>query len=344
MKLVCIGAGYFARFHLDAWNRIPDTRVVALCDREEQKARLLAREFGVAAVYQDFREMIEKSQPDLIDLITPPQTRLELVRQLVPFGIPLIIQKPVAPTLDEVEAMLELSDRYKVRVLVHENFRFQPWYRQIRKLLDQGELGEDLHSLYFRMRMGDGWQEDAYLSRQPYFRDMPRLLIYETGVHFIDVFRYLGGEIQKVYARLNQLNSQIKGEDSGIICFDFLRGGQGVLDASRYHEVDHPNPRYTFGVLRLEGDKGNVTMDLSGKIFLKRLGAPSREIAYPHQDKGFAGDCVHAFQLHAKQSILSGQEAETELSSYFPNLIVQEAIYRSSNSGNPIQTYPPERA
>ena len=52
--------------------------------------------------------------------------------------------------------------------------------------LDLGTIGR-LHSISCRTRMGDGWQTDAYLARQPYFRTMPQLLVYETGVHFIDV-------------------------------------------------------------------------------------------------------------------------------------------------------------
>ena len=344
MKVVCIGAGYFARFHVDAWKRIPDVRLVAICDKEEEKAHALAREFGVGATFTDFLDMIEITQPDVIDLITPPKSRLKLVKKLAPLGIPLIIQKPVAPTLEEVKAMVDLTKVFKVRILVHENFRFQPWYRQIRSILDQGELGEQIHGLYFRMRMGDGWREDAYLNRQPYFREMPRLLIYETGVHFIDVFRYLGGEISRVYARLTQLNPQIKGEDSGILIFDYLQGGYGVFDAGRYHEVDHPNPRYTFGSLRLEGQKGHLRMDLSGRIYLKKLGKLTKEISYNHRDRGFAGDCVWGFQQHAIQCLKEGENAETELEAYLPNLIVQEAIYKSSKEGLPVQTYPPESA
>ena len=343
-KLVCIGAGYFARFHVDAWKRIPGVDLVALCDIHEAKAKALAKEFEIGATFTDYLEMIERTQPDIIDLITPPQTRLKLLQELAPLGIPLIIQKPVAPTLAEVQEMMDLAEMHKVRILVHENFRFQPWYRQIRSLCDRGELGEGFHGLSFQMRMGDGWPEDAYLDRQPYFRDMPRLLIYETGVHFVDVFRYLGGEISQVYARLNRLNPRIQGEDSGVVLFDFLEGGHGILDASRYHEVDHPNPRYTFGTLRLEGEKGHIRMDLSGRIYLKKLGQPLVEIPYLHQDRGFAGDCVYGFQQHALQCLQEGQEAETELKAYLPNLIVQEAIYESAKTRLPVSTYPPERA
>ena len=60
----------------------------------------------------------------------------------------------------------------------------------------------------------DGWGERAYLDRQPFFRDYPRLLIYETGIHFIDTFRYLLGEVAHVHAHIKRLNPVIKGEQS----------------------------------------------------------------------------------------------------------------------------------
>jgi predicted dehydrogenase len=85
-----------------------------------------------------------------------------------------------------------------VRFMVHENFRFQPWHREIKRLINAGAIGDKMHSLHFRTRMGDGWGEDAYIPRQPYFRDYPRLLVYETGIHFIDTFRYLAGDISRV--------------------------------------------------------------------------------------------------------------------------------------------------
>ena len=104
--------------------------------------------------------------------------------------------------------------------MVHENFRWQPWYRKIKSIQQAGSIGDFTH-IYFRMRMGDGWSKNAYLDRQPFFRDYPRLLIYETGVHFVDTFRYLMGEILEVYANLRQLNPVIKGEDTGQVFFRF---------------------------------------------------------------------------------------------------------------------------
>ena len=95
-------------------------------------------------------------------------------------------------------------------------------------MLAAGAVGNKLHSLNFRMRLGDGWGPEAYLGRQPYFREMPKLLVYETGVHFIDTFRYLAGEIRGVFSILRKLNPVIAGEDTGLHIFEFADGAVGV--------------------------------------------------------------------------------------------------------------------
>ena len=112
--------------------------------------------------------------------------------------------------------------------------------------------------------MGDGWPEDAYLDRQPFFRDYPRLLVYETGVHFLDTFRYLGGEVESVYARLQQRNALIKGEDAGQVVIGFKSGGTAILDASRYNESEAVDARYTFGTTRIDGSEGHLELDTDG--------------------------------------------------------------------------------
>ncbi|MEM7374065.1 MAG: Gfo/Idh/MocA family oxidoreductase [Bacteroidota bacterium] len=330
IQLVCIGAGYFARFHLEAWTRMPGVSLKAICDLDLAKAQEAAQAFGIPKVYQDYRIMLDKEEVDIVDIITPPNTHLELVQYAAKKGIHILCQKPLAPSLKEAQQMVLVAKEQGIRLLIHENFRFQPWYRKMKSLIDEGALGDSLHTLTFQMRTGDGWPEDAYLSRQPYFRTMPRLLIYETGIHFIDVFRYLGGEISEVYAKLRRLNPAIRGEDAGIVLFTFASGAQGIYDANRYNEVNHTNPRYTFGKMLLEGNGGSLRLDLDGNLSLKPLGEAEKKISYVHRDIHFAGDCVFACQQHLIQSIQRGEKAETEGDIYVENLVIQEAIYQSN--------------
>ncbi|MEM9847495.1 MAG: Gfo/Idh/MocA family oxidoreductase [Bacteroidota bacterium] len=327
LKIIAVGAGYFAPFQIEAWMRLPEVEVLAICDTDEEKANALAARFGVPKVYTDVTLMIEQESADVIDIITPPKTHLALVKMAAEKGLQIICQKPLAPTLAEARKLVAIAAAANVRLIVHENFRFQPWYRCIKNLLEQGKIGDRIHQLYFRMRMGDGWQEDAYLARQPYFRRMPRLLVHETGIHFIDTFRYLLGDIKAIAPQLRRLNSDIAGEDSAFLLFHFENGARAIWDANRYNESNNNNARYTFGELLLEGNKGSIRLYQDGKITIQPLGADEQNVDYHHEDRNFAGDCVFYAQQHFVNALSNDQLAETEGQLYLKNMEWEENIY-----------------
>lgn len=337
LRGACIGAGYFSRFHYDAWNRFPDVTMVAVCDQDATKARAAAETLHTEQWHTSASEMLNAQQLDFIDIITPPATHLELVTEAARRGLAIICQKPLAPTFREAEELVRITENHKVPFMVHENFRFQPWHREIRRLIDQGAIGDRLHSLIFRSRFGDGWGENAYLSRQPYFREMPRLLIYETGVHFIDTFRYLAGEIDGVYAIVRKLNPVIVGEDTAHLILEHTSGAIATWDANRFNESSVANPRYTFGEMLVEGNGGSIRLNGSGSLTVQPLGGPEREHHYAPSQEGFAGDCVYATQRHFIDTLSAGGLFETNGRDYLKTLAVQEAAYQSASTGNPVR-------
>ena len=339
LRGVCLGAGYFSRFQYEAWPRIPEVEIVALANRTIEKARATAAQHGIPRAYawSDLAAMLDTEKPDFVDIITPPETHLEAVRLAAARGVAIICQKPVAPTWDECVAVVDTAHRAGVRFMVHENFRWQPWYREMRRQLDAGTLGE-LFSIAVRMRMGDGWQEDAYLARQPFFRTYPRLFCYETGIHFLDTFRFLGGEISSVYTRLQKRNAAIKGEDAAQFVCGFASGATALLDASRYNESDATDARYTFGTVRLDGSKGHLELDLEGNLTLKLLGQPSRRLDYPHNRVGFCADCVYALQRHFVDRMIDGAPFENTGEDYLKSIALMEACYRSHATGQVVPT------
>ena len=339
LRGVAVGAGYFSQYHFDAWQRIEQAEIAALCGLNAAQTSEAAGKFGIPRTYTDVEAMLDREQPDFVDIITPPQTHLALSELAAKRGVHILCQKPWAPTMEEARAIVDIAAKAGVRLMVHDNFRFQPWHREAGKLLDASAIGA-LQTISCRTRLGDGWGEQAYLSRQPYFRNMPRLLIFETGVHFIDVYRYLAGEITQVYARLRRLNPVIKGEDCALVCFDFASGASGVWDADRFHEGPARDPRYTFGEFSLEGDAGALRLDGEGNIFLRRLGKPEQLHPYEHSHRGFAGDCVFAAQSHFVERLQNGAPFETGGEDYLNTLAVQEAVYASSAAGRPVAVGP----
>jgi predicted dehydrogenase len=329
LKGVGIGAGYFAPFQYEAWTRIPEVEVVAIYNRTEERARALMGEFGISRYYADWREMIDLERPDFVDIITPPETHEEMCAYAAARGVHIICQKPLAPTLEECGRIVDHAAAAGVRFMVHENFRWQPWYRTIKRIQEDGRIGAFTHA-HFLMRLGDGWGPDAYLARQPFFRDYPRLLIYETGVHFIDTFRYLFGEVTHVLASLKRLNPVIRGEDAGQLHLTFATGATAIWDANRYNEIEAASPRYTFGHLRIDATGGHMVLDTESNLRLKPLGAPEVAVEYERADRNFAGDCVYALQRHFVDCMLSGREFESNGRDYLETTRVVEAAYASA--------------
>ena len=336
LKGVCIGAGYFSRFHYEAWSRMESVRITAMCNRSMERAGPLMQEFGIENHYVDYREMIEREKPDFVDIITPPESHLEMTKFAAERGIHVFCQKPLAPTFAEAQKLVSLADGAGIRFMVNENFRFQPWHREIGRLVRKGVIGDTLHSLNFRMRTGDGWGPKAYTPRQPYFQTYPRLLVYETGVHFIDTFRYIAGDVRRVFASLRKLNPVIAGEDCGLLFFEFQNGAIGLWDANRFNDTTAPNPRYTFGNFLVEGDGGSIRLYTDGRITIQPLGGEEQEHGYFHEERNFAGDCCFTTQNHFIDQLISGGEFETRGEEYLKTLAVQEAMYESARTGLPV--------
>jgi predicted dehydrogenase len=332
MRGVAIGAGYFAPFHYEAWTRIPEVEIVAVSDRTEDKAASIVAKYGVPRSYAQWKEMIDSEQPDFVDIITPPDTHEEMCRYAAERGVHIICQKPLAPSYEISSRIVEFARAAGVRLMVHENFRWQPWYRVIKQIQTDGIVGDFTH-LACSMRMGDGWGDQAYLARQPFFREYPRLLVYETGVHFIDTFRFLLGDVVSVFAQLRRLNPVIQGEDAGQVFLTFANGATAIWDANRYNEGEATFPRFTFGSLRIDASRGHLTMDPDSTIRIKLLGEPGRNWDYPRHNVNFAGDCVYFLQRHFVECMLSGREFESNGVDYLKTIEVVDAAYASSERG-----------
>jgi predicted dehydrogenase len=329
LKGVGLGAGYFAPFQYEAWSRIPEVNLAALYNRTEARARPIMERFGVSRYYDDWRAMIDAERPDFVDIITPPETHEEICAYAAARGVHIICQKPLAPTFEASRHIVEHAHAAGVRFMVHENFRWQPWYREIKRIQAARTIGDFSHAL-FLMRTGDGWGADAYLARQPFFRDYPRLLMYETGVHFIDTFRFLLGEVDTVFAQLRRLNPVIRGEDAGELVLKFKSGSTAIWDANRYNEVESDTPRFTFGELRIDASGGHLTMETDSTIRIKPLGQTPEVVDYSRENKNFAGDCVYFLQRHFVDCMLSGAPFESNGEDYLETIRVVDAAYESA--------------
>lgn len=333
VRVAVIGAGYFGQFHFDAWSRIPEAELVAISVPDPATAAETAQRYGDLPVFADPTEMMHEIGPGLVDITAPPAAHLTLIETLAPFGVPIICQKPFCGGVAGAREAISLSQTHGFPLAVHENVRFQPWYRETNRLIAAGAIGRP-YQVTFRLRPGDGQGPEAYLDRQPYFQKMPRFLIHETAIHWIDTFRFLFGEPTGVMARLTRLNPAIAGEDAGLIVFEFAEGLRCLFDGNRLADHAAKDRRRTMGEMWVEGSAGTLRLDGEGRLWLRPFGANDEaEHDFEWRDHLFGADCVYATCRHILEAWLAGAEPEVSARAYLRNQEIEEAVYASSESG-----------
>jgi D-apiose dehydrogenase len=328
MKGVMIGGGFFAHFHAEAWSRMDGARITAIADPIPDRAQQFADRWGIGKAYTDAEALIRNEKPDFVDIVTRPDSHPTLVSMAARQGVHVICQKPMAADRRDAGAMAEICAQAGVRLLMHENWRWQPWYREVKRLMETGAVGKPYH-LAFRMRSGDGLGSEPYKA-QPYFREMPRLLIYEMLVHQLDTARYLAGEIQSLYCQIQRINPVIQGEDCAQIQLLMANGIHGLIDANRINGRE-PS-KVAMGSFRLEGNGGMIRLTSSGRLFISGIGQEEAPHNFPSSELGYKGDSVKAAQEHYLHCLKTGRPCETEGTEYLKTVEAVEACYRSATT------------
>jgi len=274
-KVGLIGTGWWSDKHLDAWARIPNVEIAALCNRSRPKMENRAAEYGVPAnrLYDDADDMFANAGIDVVDIVTGPESHLAYVRKAAAAGKHILCQKPFAPSYEEAEAMVLAAEEAGVRLMVTENWRWLMPFRIIRAAIESGKLGKIrvaryIHTDWYTPRMAPGIPLP-----QPFFRDMPYLLFYEMGAHWFDTWRSLFGTPKRLYAEVIRISPYIAGDDSGIVTlgYDDWYGYMDMSWATRQKLENPPSEPVWPGNLEqmvIDGDRATLKLFTGGRIIL----------------------------------------------------------------------------
>jgi predicted dehydrogenase len=183
LKAAVIGSGLIAGLkHIPAFKKHSGkVRLSALCDLNVDAARKLAVKHGIPNVYGDIAEMLEKERPDIVDICTPPKTHARIAIQAMQAGSNVLIEKPMAQSLEECDAIIAASRANHVKVcLAHSDLFYYP-FLEARKLVREGAIGK------FRgMRIFLSTPTDYITSKQDHWANkLPGGVIGETGPHIV---------------------------------------------------------------------------------------------------------------------------------------------------------------
>jgi predicted dehydrogenase len=141
-KIALIGAGWAARnAHLPGF-KAAGVPVAAICDLNPVPANTLAKQYGIANVYSDYKEMIEKEQPDSVHVLLPNVAHREPVLFALAAGANVLCEKPIATSVAEAREMFDAAKKANRTLMAAQSWRFESSSRAVKRLIDAGELGE----------------------------------------------------------------------------------------------------------------------------------------------------------------------------------------------------------
>lgn len=339
MRVGLVGAGFVSPLHVRGW-RLAGAEVVGIVARTAASARDRARELGIPRVYADVTAMLEEAGLDVLDIAAPPATHRRLVEAALARGVAVMCQKPLADDLQEARAIAELAATAQVPVMVHENWRFRPWYRTLRRVLDDGELGEVFFARFsarFAGTVRTARHPDVpySLRRQPFFASMRPLLILESVIHQLDVARFLFGEPESVYARTHRISEHVTGEDCALVVLGYA--GRTVEIDRSYASKGYPEPPVLSESAVVEGRDGSAFVDRSGRLDLAR-DDPRGRVEETRCSPGPTAyeDSYAAAIAHFCDALRTGGAVETTPRDNLRTLGLVFAAYRSAETGRVI--------
>ncbi len=329
-----IGCGFFAINQMHAWNDVDGARIVAICDRDPERLKIVGDQFGIERRYSDANALFSDGGFDFVDIATTVQSHRILVEMAAQHEVPAICQKPFAKTLADAKAMVAACGAAGVPLMVHENFRWQTPIQAVRKVLDERSIGTPF---WGRFSFRSGY--DVF-SGQPYLAEGERFIIEDLGIHTLDIARYILGDVRSVTARTKRVNPRIKGEDVATILLDHESGATSIVDVSyatklsketfpeTLIEIDGSEGtiRLTQGYqLEVANASGSMTADVSPKL-LSWASRPWHNIQ----------ESVYAIQQHWVDKLKQGAEHSTSGADNLKTFALVEGAYDSAASGQTV--------
>ncbi len=192
---------------------------------------------------------------DFVDIATTVASHRALVELAAQHRVPVICQKPFAPTLADASAMVAAAEAAGISLMIHENFRWQTPILAVKAVVESGAIGTPF---WGRVSFRSGF--DVF-SGQPYLAKGKRFIIEDLGIHSLDIARFLFGDATHMTARTRRINPAIAGEDVATMLLDHSDGLTSVVDVSYATKLpEEPFPQTlveidgTLGTLRLAKD------------------------------------------------------------------------------------------
>lgn len=262
-RFALVGCNTVATKHAEVIvNQIENASLGAVCDIIPERAKALGEKYGVP-FFSHYHKMMEKMghQIDVISVLTPTGNHCHNVLDLVVYGKPFVVEKPIALRLDDADEMIKACDRHGVRLFVVQQNRYNPPVIQARKALEMGRFGKLVlgtvrirwkrNQIYYDAEQWRGtWEFDGGV-------------FTNQASHHIDMLEWFFGDVESIKAVAATRLLDIETEDTGVAIVKFTNGSLGIIEATVA-----TRPKDLEGSISILGEKGSVVI---GGFFMNEL-------------------------------------------------------------------------
>ena len=222
MKVGVVGSGIISTHHLTAMSRYPGCTVVGIADRDIERARAQAARFRVANTFDSLGELLNQ-KPDVVHVLTPPDTHEALVIQALAAGAHVYVEKPMAITVEACQNMARAAERFGRELCVGQSFLYTPAMMRARSLLESGQVGRGRSGIRL-VQLRRPTQPE--LQAGALAKDLPGGLAEDLAVHPASLLISLLGAPRQTLA-LDRSNAEIPDGKAADVCA-ILSGERGL--------------------------------------------------------------------------------------------------------------------
>lgn len=338
LKVAIIGCGAIADAHAWVIQQIADCEMVAACDAEPLMVKLFCERFGVPRAFTSIAELLSQARPDVVHILTPPQTHYGVARQCLEHGCHVYLEKPPALHLHEVDELLSLAERKKAKLTVGHDAQFSPATRELRRLVQTGYLGGlPVHMEgYYGYDFGNLYGNAVLGDKQHWVRRLPGKLLQNVISHGIArIAEYLPGQQLRVVAH-GFVSAPLKKMGETEIIDELRVIVSDEVGATAYFTFSS-QARPNLNQFRLYGPKNGLVVDESQQSVIKLRGTRFKSYAEMFVPQLiFAGQHLRNFGRNLR--LFARHEFHTESGKKF----LTESFYRSIIENGPVPV-PPEQ-
>lgn len=252
LNFALVGCGRIAVRHSELLGsgQIAGARLTAVCDLDSDKARAIGEKYDVP-YFDDMNEMMSAAEIDVVSVLTESGHHAANVIELAPYGKHIVVEKPMALTLDDADRMIEACDEHDVRLFVVKQNRFNVPVVKLREAVELGRFGKLVMGTV-RVR----WCRPQSYYDQDSWRGTWALdggVLTNQASHHVDLLEWMLGEVDTVFAKSTTALVDIEVEDTAAVLLKFRGGALGIIEATTA-----TRPRDLEGSISILGEKGSV--------------------------------------------------------------------------------------